>query len=1413
MVSMENDPNEKIDKSDFPVFSIRNLAGTPSQLPTSSSQQQQPLFQSKYPIEYMNYDHTLINDNFHMKIIYSFKHHGYVYFLFTITNRIILSQSSCNNVVTSPANNRTQSTIVTRMLRICETSWNEVNKNNNNNNNNNNNDLTSFFSSAATNLATLTEIIIDCEDELNNKYHLLQSASFHATENSDSSQLFMIFNSSEPLAPTAPPKSALCSLKIKDINQKFNKMLLNCLEGKNELAEPVSPYSNKNTWKTPCRCSMIDTYYWRSTASNNITDEEMRSLFCRNDYFNYMNGKHPLTLKSIDIIDKKSIFAMTCINLVPIDSKSIVLIIATSEATIIQAKYNIQTNEAFIYDKQSLLDDFFNENERPKLDETAVNSIQLTIVNKQLFASYNNYLFQISLDNCQRFKDCASCIGGINNKGANPFCGWCVYEQKCSSYCKTSLFIPSNTEKAINSKVSTCPMIKEIKPSAFINPKMDSFQSQMVSFELNLNLQSNHYYYCSNQQGTIKIEAKLVNPTTIECNLKPIKQKLQLNDEIFNNITIDLKVDSSVLLATAHLHSFNCNNFKYCSQCLNPALMPLGSCVWCSRNSKCIFNDNNYEKFKSCPSEIHFFDTKTSKNNQKCTSFSIETTRNDKNKLEIAFSDTKNMGKLPATQLMLKNIHSSYQLRFKCVFSTNQSQLLPSQLDDTSTSNSLFTSEVISLSKLNSNDEFRQPFDCLYSPYQHIKQSNHKLPSQTVYMSIWWTNELPSFNSNDAKWKQIEISNNYHNSIEINIINCEVEASSCGKCISDHRLVGLGCGWCENESKCTLKKDCSSQNWMNRLRNDATTLSYCSKPKILKMEPECGPFSYAGTRIRIYGENLGHSSKDIKVKMRPSSIISKLNSNSDLECKIIDHLYKETEEIVCETQPVLSNSQSALIKSPINRDYSLYVETNILSSNSYSSFNETSPFIFRYITPQVESIEPKSCLRSGGDLIKIKGKHLLCGSTLKFLMPMGGGECLITNSTTNFNFDTILCQCPQQKLQQIDDISDKIELKMDNYIKILNESKFEFIYLNDPRPLTQHRTKMIQTGGLDLHIKGQDFNNIQNKVDLILSTMPMIQDDNNNKIFKSTCKIINAQHLNCKTPSINDENIKKLFIYFKFNEMGPFFQLKSTERHFIHVHSDPSFKLNQFFTDKQKIIIIQGKNLLKGIDENCYKNDYKVWIGDNYQCNITMITNDMITCIVPEKMTLKKELKKKRQLLLSLNSIDSKSALDIRVEIGEIFTRTIGVFQYEADLIASGITGSVDGRQIRIIIVAACFVTLVLLCVIIGCFVILKRRQSKQVHQLKRMQTEFENLEMRVARECKEAFTELQMDIGELANTLNQTGAPFLDFQSYSMKILFPNANQTDKYFMTCLTADLRLSMDSTFKEVYHFYYIQIPLK
>nr|XP_020655933.1 plexin-A4 [Pogona vitticeps] len=51
---------------------------------------------------------------------------------------------------------------------------------------------------------------------------------------------------------------------------------------------------------------------------------------------------------------------------------------------------------------------------------------------------------------------------------------------------------------------------------------------------------------------------------------------------------------------------------------------------------------------------------------------------------------------------------------------------------------------------------------------------------------------------------------------------------------------------------------------------------------------------------------------------------------------------------------------------------------------------------------------------------------------------------------------------------------------------------------------------------------------------------------------------------------------------------------------------------------------------------------------------------------------------------------------------------------------------------------------------------------------------QMDNLESRVALECKEAFAELQTDIHELTSDLDGAGIPFLDYRTYTMRVLFP---------------------------------------
>ncbi|KAF7693502.1 hypothetical protein HF521_008818 [Silurus meridionalis] len=80
-----------------------------------------------------------------------------------------------------------------------------------------------------------------------------------------------------------------------------------------------------------------------------------------------------------------------------------------------------------------------------------------------------------------------------------------------------------------------------------------------------------------------------------------------------------------------------------------------------------------------------------------------------------------------------------------------------------------------------------------------------------------------------------------------------------------------------------------------------------------------------------------------------------------------------------------------------------------------------------------------------------------------------------------------------------------------------------------------------------------------------------------------------------------------------------------------------------------------------------------------------------------------------------------------------------------------------------------------LLFIIVILVLIAYRRKSHENDlTLKRLHMQMDNLESRVALECKEAFAELQTDINELTSDLDRAGIPHLDYRTYVIRILFP---------------------------------------
>lgn len=172
--------------------------------------------------------------------------------------------------------------------------------------------------------------------------------------------------------------------------------------------------------------------------------------------------------------------------------------------------------------------------------------------------------------------------------------------------------------------------------------------------------------------------------------------------------------------------------------------------------------------------------------------------------------------------------------------------------------------------------------------------------------------------------------------------------------------------------------------------------------------------------------------------------------------------------------------------------------------------------------PEVLSIEPRKGIKSGGTLLKITGKHLSCGSDLKFIMD--GSNCSIINITTqsannnnneNSDVDIVYCRTPPYNPNDWNQKGTFLQMKMDDYVQSLNETKFKFDYVDDPRIVSIEPDRTIISGGLFMTIKGRDFDTIQS-THLILSPTSIMPnqrsyessvESKNSNFFKSVSSV------------------------------------------------------------------------------------------------------------------------------------------------------------------------------------------------------------------------------------------------------------------------------------------------------------------
>ncbi|XP_067400396.1 plexin-A1 isoform X1 [Emydura macquarii macquarii] len=428
-------------------------------------------------------------------------------------------------------------------------------------------------------------------------------------------------------------------------------------------------------------------------------------------------------------------------------------------------------------------------------------------------------------------------------------------------------------------------------------------------------------------------------------------------------------------------------------------------------------------------------------------------------------------------------------------------------------------------------------------------------------------------------------------------------------------------------------------------------------------------------------------------------------------CIPIESEYISAEQIVCEIGDA----------SP-GRAHDARVEVCIRDCSP--SYKATSPKSFTFVTPTFYRVTPARGPLSGGTWISIEGNHLNAGSDVT--VTIGGRPCVFSWR----NAREIRCRTPPGQSPGGSPILININRAE------LSNPEVKYNYTEDPTIQKIDPEWSINSGGTLLTVIGTNLATIKE---------PKIRAKYGSAERENNCTVYNDTAMVCYAPSIDNPSRSPPEIGDRPDEIG--FVMDNVQAllivnttNFVY-YPDPIFESlspsGMMELKPSSPLILKGRNLLPPAAGN-FRLNYTVLIGDT-PCALTV---------------------SETQLLCESPNLTGQHKVTIKAGGFEFSPGTLQIYS-DSLLTLPAIIGIGGGGGL-------------LLLIIIIVLIAYKRKSRDADRTLKRLQLQMDNLESRVALECKEAFAELQTDIHELTNDLDGAGIPFLDYRTYAMRVLFP---------------------------------------
>uniref|UniRef100_A0A8C2K3S2 Plexin A4 n=1 Tax=Cyprinus carpio TaxID=7962 RepID=A0A8C2K3S2_CYPCA len=435
---------------------------------------------------------------------------------------------------------------------------------------------------------------------------------------------------------------------------------------------------------------------------------------------------------------------------------------------------------------------------------------------------------------------------------------------------------------------------------------------------------------------------------------------------------------------------------------------------------------------------------------------------------------------------------------------------------------------------------------------------------------------------------------------------------------------------------------------------------------------------------------------------------------ADVECTPVPEGYIPAEQIVCEMGKAERSQFAGNIQ--------------VCIGECRPEFMAKSSKYYYFVIPRLLSLKPNRGPVSGGTIVNITGSNLDAGSNVSVMLK--DQKC-----TYQRGGQWITCRS-HPSMQGYGNVSVSVFVDKAHIHKDL---KFE--YVEDPTITKLEPEWSIFSGNTPVTVTGTNLDIIQT---------PLIRAKYKNLETVNICQVLSPTIMQCMAPELPYSLNRQKEVPERPDEFG--FILDNVQSVLALNNTNFMYYPNPVFepltvSGVQELkpgspIILKGRNFLPPAPGGNGKLNYTVLIGDK-PCTLT-VSETQLLCESPN-------LTGRHKVLARVGGIEFSP----------------GVVHITSDSpLSSTAVISIAGAGGLLIF----FIVIVLIAY--------KRKSRESDLTLKRLQMQMDNLESRVALECKEAFAELQTDIHELTSDLDGAGIPFLDYRTYTMRVLFPGIEE-----------------------------------